>query len=649
MTVKPSTRGVDDHKIESNPTTAVEDSTRALGSHDRLRRSLATIDRRVFVTLHAGILAAGGLLLLGLAERVVEWPGYLAIPWWVIALLFFVAEASSAAFAVKSDDGSFAIRIHRNKVSSDETVVITEPSRTEGPEVIIVDTGAGSASPEATSLIQALGGQRGLAIAIGDHTGGQGYILVTDRLGATDHFKADEVQLFGSLAATLGSRLSADRLLDQLENQARIDTLTGLANRSTIEAELDRRLGESGRRGAVLLLDLDRFKDVNDSLGHHFGDQLLQLVADRLQGHIRETDLAGRLGGDEYAIIVDVSEPGELDNQLSSLADRLTSPIDLDGITLEIGSSIGVARWPDDATKSPELLRLADIAMYEAKRTHRQWVQYDPTIDNASADRLALLGQIRDAIANRDLRIHLQPQVRTSDLQLVGAEALIRWHHPNRGLIPPNQFIPPAEQSSLAGTITHHVIGEAIEAIAELESAGHELTIWVNLTARDLLDHTLAPTVAAALLRSAIPPRCLGFEVTESALIVNLDTAIGTLAAIRQLGCRTAVDDFGTGYASLQYLQRLPVDEVKIDQSFVTDATANPDSAAIVRSTTRLIQDLGKEVVAEGIEDRSTLELLRQVGCDVVQGYYISRPLDIDSFTRWASDHRESVTTHSPR
>jgi diguanylate cyclase (GGDEF)-like protein len=446
------------------------------------------------------------------------------------------------------------------------------------------------------------------------------------------------VRLFSSLAATLGSRLSTDRLLDQLEIQARTDPLTGLANRGAIEADLDRRISD-GRTGAVLLLDLDRFKDVNDSLGHQFGDQLLRLVAERLDQHVRASDLAGRLGGDEFAIVIDRPESDDLAPQINGLTSRLTAPVNLDGVTLEIGSSIGVACWPDDATSSADLLRLADIAMYEAKRTHKRWIRYDPSIDHASADRLALLGQVRDAIANRELLSHLQPQVGTHGLELVGAEALLRWNHPDRGLVPPNEFIPLAEHSSLASSITQHVINEAIDAVTRLHGEDHELRIWVNLTARDLLDESLAPALAVSILRSGIAPERLGFEVTEGSLIINLETAIATLGALQRLGCGTAIDDFGTGYASLRYLQRLPISEVKIDRSFVANATTNPSSAAIVRSTTRLVQDLGMTVVAEGVEDQPTLDLLRRIGCDTVQGYFVSPPVDLDSFIAWAGQH----------
>ncbi|MEM9565962.1 MAG: EAL domain-containing protein [Actinomycetota bacterium] len=547
-----------------------------------------------------------------------------------------ILRASSAAIAVRTDDRTFSVVRWGDQARAEHTIEIDAPEPGDG-DVIAVDVDG--EPTELTELLSKLGGQTGLAVPITDHGSGSGYILLIDRLGASNRFQDEEVQLFTSLSTNLAARISATRLLDQLEQQARTDALTGLANRNAIEAELERRLADRTAQGTVLMLDLDRFKDVNDSLGHHFGDALLRQVADRLRDHLRSSDLVGRLGGDEFAIVLDHDPDRDLDRQLTSLSRRLTEPVDLGGVSLEVGSSIGVASWPADASTGTELLRLADIAMYEAKRTHQRWVRYDPTIDHASADRLALLGQIRQAIADRELRLHLQPQIRAGDGQLVGAEALLRWHHPERGLIPPSEFLTLAEQSSLAAPITSHVIDEALAAATQLQGAVGPLTIWVNLTARDLLDQTLAPRIATAVLSSGVDPDQLGFEVTESSLIINIDMAISTLTAIRKLGCRTSIDDFGTGYASLQYLQRLPIDEVKIDQSFVRHATTDRDSAAIVRSTTRLLQDLDKAVVAEGIEDRETLDLIADIGCDVAQGYLISRPLDFDVFVEWATGY----------
>ena len=556
-----------------------------------------------------------------------------------------ILRASGAGLAARTDEGMFSAVVHRDGQREERIVVVGRARRpTDG---VVVMSGA-SEPDEMVELLRQLGGEGGLGLEIADDTGGTGYLFLLDRLGASNQFRDDEVKLFGTLGANLASRMSASKLADRLELQARTDALTGLANRGAVERDLERRLADDEVESvAVIMLDLDRFKDVNDSLGHQFGDALLRLIGDRLEDQVRDDDLIGRLGGDEFAVILEPSRDHDLDRQLDSLHQRLTAPAEIDGITLEVGSSMGVACWPDDADNAAELLRLADIAMYEAKRTHRRWGRYDPHVDHASADRLALLGQLREAIAHRHLRIHLQPQVDATSRAMVAAEALIRWHHPERGLISPADFLPLVEQSSLAGSLTRHVVDEAIAAIGRLDAVDPDLAIWINLTARDLLDESLPATVATRLLKAGVTPSRLGFEVTESSLIINIDTAIATLAALRDLGCRTSVDDFGTGFASLQYLQRLPVDEVKIDQSFVREATTDPQSAAIVRSTTRLVQDLGRSVVAEGVEDEETLDLLASMGCDVVQGYLISRPLDIDAFVEWASNYRPATAIGS--
>ncbi len=548
-----------------------------------------------------------------------------------------ILRASCAAVAVEGEDGSLNVVARWDRARREETFVPSRPVPVVDAADGILTVSVDAPEPgEAAEIVARLGGTSGLAIPLDGPAGGHGWILIIDRLGTSTAFAPDEVALFGSLARSLMARMSADRLLAELEHQARTDALTGLVNRGALEAELDRRIADDEvRSGAVLLLDLNRFKEVNDSLGHQLGDSLLQQVADCLRDHLRGEDLAGRLGGDEFAVIVDLGDEEDLEGLVTRLSDRLAQPVRLEGITLEVGTSIGVACWPEDATGSTELLRLADIAMYEAKRTQEAWIRYHDGIDHSSPQRLALLGQVRNAVQNRELRIHLQPQLRPADGRLVGAEALLRWHHPERGIVPPGEFLPLVEQSSLAGTVTRHVVAEAIAATRELGLPAEGFRIWINLMARDLLDEGLAAAIAAVVAESGVAPDQLGFEVTESSLIINLDLAIANLGALRDLGCSTSVDDFGTGYASLQYLQRLPVDEVKIDRSFVRLVTTDPESAAIVRSTTQLVHDLGRRVVAEGVEDEPTLRFLADIGCDVAQGFHLGRPVDVESFGEW--------------
>ncbi len=356
-----------------------------------------------------------------------------------------ILRTRGAALAVARDDGGYAVRAlvddrYTDRLMSDH-ILLAPPLPDDLGEAVNIDIATSDGT--IASLIRQLGGQHGMGTSVLNASDERALIIVFDRLGATRNFSEDEQRLFSSLAATLGTRLSADRLLDRLELQARMDHLTRLANRSTLEHALDERLVDLARPGALVVLDLDRFKDVNDSLGHQFGDQMLRAVAERLQAMIGETDLAARLGGDEFAVLLDdIGSLEELEITVEALADRVGRPLELDGIALDLSVSIGIAAWPGDAQTSADLLRLGDIAMYEAKRTHQAWVRYVPTIDHASPNLLRLMGELRDAIQAQELVIHLQPQVRTRDLDLIGAEALVRWNHPKLGMVPPGEFLP---------------------------------------------------------------------------------------------------------------------------------------------------------------------------------------------------------------
>ncbi len=515
--------------------------------------------------------------------------------------------------------------------------VISAPEPTE-ELTTVVEIDADPQGDTIASLIAQLGGRHGLGVSIVDSSVERSILVVFDRLGDRQSFRSDHHQLFASLASTLGARLEADRLLERLERQAAVDHLTQLANRNALESALDERLGDLSRPGAVVVLDLDRFKDVNDSLGHQFGDRMLCAVAGRLSGLLGPEDLAARLGGDEFAVLLgQVESADDLEERIDGLVDRVGRPLDLDGIALDLGISVGVAAWPGDAQTSSDLLRMADIAMYEAKRTHQPWVRYAPTIGHTSPNVLRLMGELRDAIAAGELAIHLQPQVRSLDLDLVGAEALVRWNHPRRGMVPPADFLPMAEHSAVARDLTDFVLGATLDAAGELGALGLGIPCSINLTSRDVLDRHLPDRVARALTERGLPGSVLTLEVTEHSLIVDIDEAIRNLAALRELGCRTSADDFGTGYASLRYLQRLPLDEVKIDRSFVAGIAGSLHDEAIVRSTTRLLKDLGLTVVAEGVEDLPTLKLIREIGCDVVQGFLVSRPVPVPEFMSLAT------------
>ncbi len=477
-----------------------------------------------------------------------------------------------------------------------------------------------------------------------------GLLMVFDRLGVNSVFDEQQHALFTSMASTFDSTLSADRLLRQLEQRAKFDELTGLANRGTLEDFLFDRLREEERAGAVLIFDLNRFKEVNDTLGHQFGDLLLQAVAERLTDSVRSTDQVARLGGDEFAVVLDdVRDQDALVQRLDDLADELSASVELEDISLDVSVSIGVARFPEDGRLPADLLRRADVAMYESKRTQQNWVAYDPKYDTSSPRRLRLAGDIKSAIENGELCIYLQPQLTTVGQTLVGAEALIRWNHPELGTIPPYEFLDLIEHGSQAGAFTRMVIRSSLDAGLALAKQGIDLPISVNLMSRDVLDRRLPQFVTEELAKRNLPGRALCMEVTEHSLVVDLDRAIVQLQAFRDLGCRISVDDYGTGYSSLQYLQRLPIDEVKIDQSFVFEILTASDARAIVKSTILLVHELGLEAVAEGVEDVRTLELLAKLNCDVVQGYLFAKPLPLGEFYQWVSGVRTKPVSESVR
>jgi diguanylate cyclase (GGDEF)-like protein len=549
-----------------------------------------------------------------------------------LAQLTETLRARGAVLAMPRPDGDHDVRGLVNGVRSDHLLHFSGLAPT-GPTPLRVT--AGDLGPNG-ALMRLFGARFGLVVDLQGID--DGFAIVFDRVGTAPKFSTEEQHLFGSMAATLGSRLSADSLLRQLETQARIDPLTGLANRATFEAALGSRLAEPTSEGAVLIVDLDRFKEVNDSLGHQFGDEVLRTIAERLTSVVANGGVAARLGGDEFAVAIETHRSVPLRDRLDRIAETLSMPIALDGIVLDLGGSIGVAEWPRHGTNASTLMRDADIAMYEAKRRHEHWVRFDPSLDtHGGTDRLALMGELRDAIHNGELTVHYQPQVRADNGHVAGAEALVRWIHPDHGMIPPTEFVAHAEHSNVAGYLTRFVIESAAQAIRRVVQLDQRVVVSVNLTSRDLLDKSLPRFVADEIERHDIPAELLGFEVTETSVIADIEAAVANLGALRGLGCRTSVDDFGTGHASLRYLQRLPLDEAKIDRSFVEDLATNAGDEAIVRSMTVLFHELGLEVVAEGVEDDITMDLLAGFGCDLIQGYHVSPPKPLNEFIEFAT------------
>ena len=427
-------------------------------------------------------------------------------------------------------------------------------------------------------------------------------------------------------------------------HQALHDALTGLANRTLLRDRIDQAMRQTDRElvpAALLLLDLERFKEVNDTLGHHYGDQLLIQVAQRLRAALRNVDTVARLGGDEFAVLLSRIETAEgavaVANKLQAV---LQEPFELEGLSLDVEASIGVALYPEHASDPDELLQHADIAMYVAKDTHAGYVLFDPTLDQHSPRRLALLGELRRAIGEQQLVLHYQPKVDAHTGQLLGVEALVRWQHPEHGLIPPGDFIPLAERTGLIGPLTTYVLDAALRQCHQWRQAGHELAIAVNVSARSLLDLAFPDQVAGLLAREDLPARLLIVEITESTIMADPTHALEILGRLNAMGVQIAIDDFGTGYSSMAHLKTLPVQELKVDRSFVSQMTSNSRDAVIVRSTVDLGRNLGLRVVAEGVEDVVTSRELDALGCDAVQGYYISRPVPPDDLIHWLEERQ---------
>jgi diguanylate cyclase (GGDEF)-like protein len=428
-----------------------------------------------------------------------------------------------------------------------------------------------------------------------------------------------------------------------LEIQATHDALTGLPNRSLLQKQLEqeaRTAGESNIPAALLLLDLDRFKEVNDTLGHAVGDQLLQKIGPRLQSHLRPTDFIARLGGDEFAIVLPATDAAGARQVARTLLGALDIPILVEGHAFSIGGSIGIALTPEHGFDVTTLLRCADVAMYVAKRSQSGHAEYTPEVDQHSPRKLALMSELRQAIADDGLMIHYQPKVSFSLGKMVGVEALVRWTHPVHGPIPPDDFIPLAEHTGLIGPLTRWVLERAVQQCHDWQQADLPINIAVNLSTHTLYDPRLLSTVTDLLQEYDVNPNYLTLEITESMLMNEPDQAQRVLADLRSLGVSIAIDDFGTGYSSLAYLKRLPIDEVKIDKAFVYGLGVDPADAVIIQAVVAMARPLQCEVVAEGVETVEALTFLQKLGCDLAQGFYFSNPLPAAALEQWAQTSR---------
>jgi diguanylate cyclase (GGDEF)-like protein len=426
------------------------------------------------------------------------------------------------------------------------------------------------------------------------------------------------------------------------EHQANHDALTRLPNRKYLRERLDQALRDRPAAGSValFLLDLDRFKEVNDTLGHRTGDLLLQHVAERLREAVRPDDVVARLGGDEFAVLLpSVPDHATALEVAERIRTALAAPFELEGMLLEPEASIGVALSPVHGDSVEQLIRCADIAMYVAKDERSVIETYSPDRDRHSTSRLGLLGALRRAIDEGELELHYQPKVSLSRGSVTGVEALVRWRHPTRGLVLPDEFIPLAESSGLMHKLTATVVDAALAQAAEWSARGLNVPVAVNVSARDLHGPGLARTVAEGLARHGLPAEAIRLELTERILMAEPARVADSLAELDRLGVRLSLDDFGTGYSSLVLLQRLPVSEIKVDRSFVSRMAVSSEDVTIVRSIIDLAHALGIDAVAEGVETDASWDTLCALGCDSAQGWYVARPMSSDAVTQWLLRH----------
>ncbi|MGY1808811.1 putative bifunctional diguanylate cyclase/phosphodiesterase [Blastococcus sp. SYSU D00669] len=436
------------------------------------------------------------------------------------------------------------------------------------------------------------------------------------------------------------------RALADSRRQARTDDLTGLANRRTVYEALraaDARLA-TGATMAVVVIDLDRFKEINDSLGHAAGDAVLRQVGPRLAGHLRSGDLLARLGGDEFVVLAeDLDGDGAL--ALSErLRRELQRPFRHGGMGLTVDASFGIAVGPGHAASAEELLQLADLAMYSAKGSRTGAAVYDEERDGSGRHRLEDVAMLRRAIEDDQLVLHYQPKLTLSTGEVDGVEALVRWQHPTKGLVYPDQFIELAESAGLMAQLTTRVIDLGLGQCRRWADAGRWLTVAVNVSPSNLIDEQFPSDVARLLTEHDLPSGVLVLEVTESLLMADRERAAGVLSRLQAYGVGVAIDDYGTGYSSLEYLATLPVSELKLDRAFVGGMAGSPRAEAIVTSTLQLAHALGLVFVAEGVEDQETVDVLTFLGCDVVQGYHLSRPQPPDALWAWLEEHHPADT-----
>ena len=515
-----------------------------------------------------------------------------------------------------------------------------------GEDITPLLMGRGTRESPARAHLTARRWREAIIVPLRGDAGVIGTLAVADRLGDVRTFDLSDMRLLETVANHAGVALQNSRLIDQLRHESLHDALTGLPNRVLLQRrvaeELEKVRDGASRGCAVMIMDLDGFKDVNDTLGHHHGDDLLKAVAGRTDRAAGAGTTVARLGGDEFALLVPDCDDGAQARAVAlEVLDALGHPTDLEGIPVQVGASIGVSLAPAHAADPSGLLKCADVAMYTAKSAGGGVRVYDASLDTSSPARLALVMDLRAALENGEIAVHVQPKADLATGEVRGVEVLARWDHPTQGVLGPDEFIPLAERAGLMRPLTVQVLDQALAACARWRAGGQAISVAVNLSARSLGDVELYDAVGDLLAAHGVPPHLLTLEITESTVMSDPEQAVASLQRLRSLGIRLAIDDFGIGYSSLSNLRRLPVHELKIDKSFVAEMGPGLDDVMIVRSIVDLGRNLGLDVVAEGVETGLVWHELAAMGCHYAQGYLVARPMLPGALLPWMS-HWES-------
>ena len=557
------------------------------------------------------------------------------------------AAGAEVAILDEGGDGSY-VRMWLDDDGSVSTYYVDAATAVQWPWPAVCESGEsrlvpyGTRDPGERATLDKYGARDLLIAPIVRDGAIGGTIAVTSRLTDVRTFGTEDQRFFEALATHASVALENERLIGRLRQEALHDSLTGLPNRTMFQHRVAESIAEARTREhqiAVMIMDLDRFKEVNDTLGHHNGDLLLQEIGRRLQATLGGRTTIARLGGDEFALLVPfVLDEWDAVQTATVVQTALDRPFTLADLTLDVSASIGVAIYPDHGNDPQTLLQRADVAMYAAKTGTRPVETYASERDQYSPRRLALIGELRRAIEGDELALYFQPKADLATGAVVGVEALLRWHHPQHGLLPPDDFIPLAEHTGLIRPMTQWVLRSALQQCAAWHHAGLSLSMAVNISARNLLDPDLPEDISRLLAQTGVSASSLVLEITESSVMSDPARTIGVLQRLAGMDIEIAVDDFGTGYSSLSYLSRLPVHEIKIDKSFVLEMLRDRNAQVIVETIVDLGANLGLRVVAEGVEDRTTWDRLLEVGCQLAQGYHLSRPVPAAALSKWLGE-----------